>query len=607
MRDWHGTTMPQHRQPSSLVALCYLQVATDLVTTCRLLHLVGQDSTAALALTLARRKFRAHYLKNLPGSVRSRLIEEASRLISAPTPDGSSVAGPAPLYLLAILLAPDIHHLRVELCCYYGCSHQAALLKLLTTEGKGLESLELARSALLRLDRSLLHDALLQATALKQLILHNIARDSIMQVIGSACHNLSVLDVSYSRQVTDSGLRHLFLQFEIKDKCDENEKSSCPNIDTIVHPSISCGNRGWGRLRVLLRLFPWLRVNRDVDKKDKSFLLEYCERRNPLCDSLKVLDVANTGVTSTGILLALHHAPCLQSLGEYGHMGRALEILHRAWDATSSQEDSQESPNFNLTAARCHRTTKQRLQLIASACPFLQRLTISEPHHRPSDLQLLSSNLTTLHLHSLPVDESWISGLYSFFASEHGKLLQDLSLRFYPNEFTPPLNLSQIILPCNNLQIFTLDGGVIFWGRDNKELMKIPRLKHIQLGRTVSAKALSELLKRATELKIAHFYRCVDLQDHHLLKITQSAGTKDPAFHSTSLECFYIYETSCISIPTIISLLASSDYLSSIGNLSNWGLESEGLRWIHTTALENNLNLEFKSGSHWFCSRCFPQ
>ena len=59
-------------------------------------------------------------------------------------------------------------------------------------------------------------------------------------------------------------------------------------------------------------------------------LLQYCERRTLLCRTLVTLDVANTGVTSGGVLLALHHVPALQSLGEYAHTGRALEVLERA-------------------------------------------------------------------------------------------------------------------------------------------------------------------------------------------------------------------------------------------------------------------------------------
>jgi len=63
----------------------------------------------------------------------------------------SMVADDVPLYLLNVMLDADIRQLRVQLCCYYGCSHQTALLKLLAAEARGLTSLELVRPTLLRL------------------------------------------------------------------------------------------------------------------------------------------------------------------------------------------------------------------------------------------------------------------------------------------------------------------------------------------------------------------------------------------------------------------------------------------------------------------------
>jgi hypothetical protein len=77
-------------------------------------------------LSLTRKILRPLYLSTLPGSIRTELLKEASRLLSSPPPDGSSSpgAGPAPLYLLTLLLAPDVKALKIELCCYYGCSHQ---------------------------------------------------------------------------------------------------------------------------------------------------------------------------------------------------------------------------------------------------------------------------------------------------------------------------------------------------------------------------------------------------------------------------------------------------------------------------------------------------
>ncbi|XP_063231260.1 uncharacterized protein LOC134535857 [Bacillus rossius redtenbacheri] len=625
--------MSPHHQPLQLLTLCHNQVATNLVSTCRLLQLVAQDSSAVHALNLAKKKFRPLYFYSLPGAIRSQLIEQVSQRLSAPARDGSAAgAGPAPLYLLALLLGPDVKRLRVELCCYYGCSHQAALLRFLTTEGSGLETLELARSALLRLDRRLLQNALVSATSLRHLILRNIASDAVLQVVGTACPNLVALDVSNSRQVTDTGMRYLLLQVELRDKappmCTSSpmHEGNCMSIQTLGFNVASsngggCGGRGWGRLRTLLKLFPWLRINRENDGKikDRSFLLEYCELKNALCATLRVLNIANTGVTSAGVLLVLHHVPEIQSLGEYGHMGRALEILDRAWAASANPGESSKSPTFRLTCARSQRTTNRRIELISSACPALEKLTIFEPQHSPAALQKFPTTLTVLHLINIPSDSEWINGMYSYLSSLHGHNLQELTLRFSPLDKFASLDLSQVLCSCPNLQTLIGDGADVDWTPNHSHVLftKLASLRDVQLGRTVTARALTALLKRAPALRIAHFYSCPDLVDDHLNDLVTSADlpaattTCQHGHHTdtpllTNLECFYIYEAPHVTVRAVGNLLAKCDQLVKIGNLGNWGLDCEGVRWIHSTVIENNLNLEINMGSHWYCSSCFP-
>lgn len=146
--------MPQHKQPKTLVSLCHTALACELVSLCRMLQNLAQETSPTHALSIAHARLRPLWITSLPGHIRSQLLQEGAALLGTPVPDtGTMGAGPVPLYLLSLLLAPDIYKLRVELCCYYGCSHQAALLKLLAVQGKGLESLQLARSALLRLGK----------------------------------------------------------------------------------------------------------------------------------------------------------------------------------------------------------------------------------------------------------------------------------------------------------------------------------------------------------------------------------------------------------------------------------------------------------------------
>nr|CAD7613256.1 unnamed protein product [Timema genevievae] len=600
--------MPQHRQPVALLALCHAQVTTDLVATCRLLQLLAQDSTVTHALALARRHLRPRYCCFLPGRIRSQLIDEVSQRLAAPAPDGSAPGA-----------ASDVCRLRVELCCYYGCSHQTALLNLLVTEGAGLEELELARSALLRLDKTLLCSALIRATALRRLTLRNIAADAILQVVGQACPILEELDISHSRQVTDAGLRSLFLQVELRDKLMPMTppEGSSHRHSGLREPGTTC--RGWGRLKILLRLFPWLRRDNDTKTKDQSFLLEYCEENNPLCKTLKLLNVANTSVTSAGILLVLHHVSGLQSLGDYGHMGRTLEIMDRARVASRNTNDH---PRFKLTSARSQHTTHHRLELLARDCPELEHLTVFEPHHSASSLLLFPASLSTLHLLHVPPDSTWVSDLYCYLATPQGGNICDLTIRFAPGETFVSLDLGQIVRSCPNLCILCEDGADIDWNEDGiPESFSLTKLWSVQLGRTVSAKALTELIRRSPHLRLAHFFSCPDLTDNHVIQLATNYGLKsqpcdevDPCRQAkgakkllpSELECFYIYEAPRATSAAVISLLASCDSLVRTGNLTNWGLTCDGLRWIYTTVLANNLELEVNTGSHWFYSQCFP-
>lgn len=97
------------------------------------------------------------------------------------------------------------------------------------------------------LDQNLLQSALQSATSLRQLILHNIASDSILGVIGRSCPNLTHLDVAHSRQVTDAGMRQLFLQIELRDK---NPLASKYSHSLARRNPLSA----WSRLRNLFRL-----------------------------------------------------------------------------------------------------------------------------------------------------------------------------------------------------------------------------------------------------------------------------------------------------------------------------------------------------------------
>ncbi|KAL1461949.1 hypothetical protein WDU94_013811, partial [Cyamophila willieti] len=217
-------------------------------------------------------------------------------------------------------------------------------------------------------DRNLLHTALVAAPNLKCLRLRNIATDGILEVIGVACPNLTVLDVSHSRQVTNAGIRQLLFQVELKDK------ASCRKLSTVSQARKKL--TGWSRIKHFARSFHDRLLNKGdyAHKEFAPLLLEYCEKRTPMCRTLRVLNIANTGVNGEGIIMALNNVPSLESLGEYCHIGRAMEII----------DDSHiDNLRFDLKTVRCSRTTLRRLQLISKLCPKLDKITINEPNHSP--------------------------------------------------------------------------------------------------------------------------------------------------------------------------------------------------------------------------------
>lgn len=149
--------MPCRYQPGSLLSLSEDRVVSDLVQTCYQMHeLARQNGFASPSQTFAfaRHRIRPFWAATVPALVRRQLLTKCMAVLSGAIREGHSVSAAAdnvPLYLLGVMLDGDVRQLRVQLCCYYGCSHQTALLKLLAQEARGLESLELVRPTLLRL------------------------------------------------------------------------------------------------------------------------------------------------------------------------------------------------------------------------------------------------------------------------------------------------------------------------------------------------------------------------------------------------------------------------------------------------------------------------
>ncbi|XP_011496459.1 PREDICTED: uncharacterized protein LOC105361067 [Ceratosolen solmsi marchali] len=584
--------MPGHRQPNSLEGLSLGRVCQLLDGTCRRLQVLSQESSASQVLAYAKQTIRPYYANSLTARLRSQVIEETSRMLYGPSTDGSNlISGPAPLYLLALLLGHDIKKLKVNLCCYYGCSHQTSLLKLLATEGIGLESLELARSALLRLDCKLLRSALVNMKNLQRLTLRNIASDAVLQVVGKSCPKLVILDVACSRQVTDAGLKQLLLHVEFRDRVPHQANQEATS---------------WSRLKSLLTK---LKVRGPKsEKRDKQVLLDHCESRNLLCDSLKVLNVANTGVTSAGVLLALMNVPQLESLAEYSHMGRVVEIMNRGVIDFKTP--------FSLTQARSCRTTPARLELLAQACPRVEKLHIAEPHHPPEALRLFPY-VTSLSVYGIPVQKEWLEGFYGYLKT-NGHTLKELDMRIAQSEVPLDIDLKEIFFSCANLRSFVKDGSNVIWST-GPDPPTLKYLKRVQVGRMVSALAITKILSLAPCLTALHVHSCFDLTNEQLERLLSEPARANKSCASTlkrsevvtqsnslvrNLECFYIYEASKVSASTVLNMFKSCGKLKRIGNLANWGLDCEGVRTLRNTLAMANLDVDLCPGSHWFWNDC---
>lgn len=571
--------MPGHRQPNSLVVLSLGRVCEQLDGTCRRLQLLSQRSTAAQALAFAKRVIRPYYVNALPTHLRCRVIEETSRMLCLPLPEESHVVfEPALLFLLSLLLDRDIKRLKIQLCCYYGCSYQTSLLELLASEGTGVESLHLFRYSLLRMDCNLLRSALSNMKNLTVLTLRNIANDAMLRIVGKTCPKLVILDVACSREVTDAGLKQLLLHVEFRDKMFSAPTRDCTN---------------WTRFKRLL--VRWKMSNSRSEKRRKrNVLLEYYESRNPLCDTLRVLNIADTCVTEAGVSLALLNITQLESLAEYKYIGHVVETV----DINRSL--------LNLTEATSCETTPVQLKLLAQLCPKMKKLSISEPRYYPALLSVFPS-LTSLNMHDIPATKEWLENLYSYLRA-HGQNLRELGLRLTEERKSHlQVDLKNILSSCPNLHTLVNDGAKVVW-TEGSDPPSLRHLRRIQLGHTVDALTITKVFSLAPELTALHVHSCFDLTDRHLEKLLEPAIKADDGEKSSergsalsNLTYFYIHEASKVSAIAVLNMINSYKRLRQIGNLANWVLDYEN---VAITVARANLNVDLCSEPHWNWDNC---
>lgn len=577
--------MPEHRQPNSLKGISLGRVCQQLVEICQRLHVISQRSSTAQMLVLAKQTIRSYYMNELPIHLRSQVIEGTLRILnSSPVIGLTLISAPAAIYVLDLLLNNDVKQLKIKLCCYYGCSHQTSLLKLLALEGIGLKSLDLSRSSLLSLDCELLHSALLNMKNLSNLSLRNIANDAVLGVIGKSCPRLVILDVACSKQVTNVGLRQLLFQKELRTK---------------VRSISSQKYTSWSRFKRLFSIWKLKSFGSKRFHSEEIFPFVEYQNRNLLCDTLRVLNVADTAVTSVGVLFALMQIPKLESLAEYNHMEHVAEITHRVIDFKVP---------FNLTEARSCKTTPFNIKLLAQVCPKIKKLHIYEPCHSPDTLCLFPS-ITSLSVHNVLPEKEWLNGFYNYFRI-NGQSLSELNIQMKESQNFLEVDLKEILSNCPNLQILIKTGSNIVWTKGH-DPPSFKYLKQIQLGHTVKALVITKILLLAPELMTLHIHSCLDLTNEHLeeiikpsIKYRSNQVLDDYDDYLQNLRCFYIAKASKVSATVMLNMLHSYKRLKWLGNLANWDLDSEDVELLQKTINRENTNVDLCSDSHWYWNNC---
>ncbi len=333
---------------------------------------------------------------------------------------------------------------------------------------------------------------------------------------------------------------------------------------------------------------------RDPTAKELMTILEYCELRNNLCSTLKYLNIANTGVTNAGILLAILHVPGLESLGEYCHIGRALELLE------------QTVPNicdhfFQLKCVNSSRTSQHGLELISERFPELRKLKITEPLFLPKSLFIVPNSVVSLNLQSIPSTDQWLQSIFEYLSGSQGQALEELSLRFFPGDVLPAIDLNEFLPNCRNLRTLNLDGAHINWESEKPSVPAMEYLQKVQLGKVITTGAVQKILKHCPALQIVHIYSC-----NHLA-VDDIFDSKDRSrIQNSQIECFYMYETTCLTKDALQKIIDTLPNLKRIGNIRSCGLGTEDIQSLAAWIARNNFDVKLLAGSHWFSSSCFP-
>ena len=580
------------------------------------------------ALALVRLKARPFLMDQLPVMMRSSLLMDTADYILRRSLVCGSDYGKAILFLLYLLLSKEVKKLRITLCCYYGCRDMDAVLRCIKKNGASLEHLELSRSSLLRMDPLLFRNVLTSASNLTSLVVKNITSDAMLKLIGAHCRRLEFLVVSNSKQISDAGIEALCGQVHIRDRrLEDKVKAEVVPFQMVPEMPVNedfggADSPGFaGNLRNAFKTFfedisSCISAGIDEEEPNRECLVEIKQVLHPLCNTLRVLDITDTSVTSTALISVLKKVNKLQTFGEFclsDHFLRSLSHL------TATQREK----SCRFTCIHARKVTQHGMSALILAMPRLDSFNCWDPQFDLAEL-VAFKDLTSLSLYRMTYSDATMSAIMSFLEDEGVReRLEKLCLEFvayegyYHGGFRrvndSSFDLSSVISKCQRLKIFNLefkDNSVPSpqLGFDQVELPYVSQanrlgfpglstLVHVQLGQVVLNETVATILKHCSRLKHFHCNICPGLSDRDLSKY---------CYHKSciNLECFYIYEAPQLTFSAFQILVDAFPSLKGFGNLTRWALGCEGIRQVTQTITENNFNVEVLTGSHWFSGNC---
>jgi len=632
--------MVRHKEPGSLFATTQKWVSRYIGD--RLVN-SGYDTPSQQTLNIVRSKLRPYFIEYLPASLRATLLEETgAHLLEKSLAAGVDCDyGKSVLHLLYLLLSPDVRKLKVTLCCYYGCRDLESVLRCIKKNGVSLEYLELARSSLLRMDPLQFRNVLTSATKLTTLVVRNICSDAMLKLIGAHCTTLQVLIIANSKQVTDFGIESLCCRVSIKDKVDGDvsdkgdgllglsrqtgERMGEETFKLVQHPlllheefsrsvdSLGCvGFSTWRAFRNRFQTCLKQGSTGGYGSGQHEVLVEVKQVLQPICLSLRTLDITDTSITNVGLHMLCRKIQNLNSLGEYSISDSFLRSL---CVVSSLQMDK-----FPLLSLHARKVSYTGMYNLVHVFGNIKSLTCWEPMFDIWDLSYLPI-LRHLTLIRVRYSEPVLSSIIHYFENCKGaKHLEKICLEFIvqdqdsqdiPVLYIPEVDVSKIFHRCEALKVFIIEfkdslqatpslGYSSYNNPRNVMRACFQSLAHVQFGQMVQNSVVSVILGNCPNLVNFHANHCPDLGDSNLSEALpiEKAGSRG------KLRCFYIYEAPLLTENSFYTILEAFPNLSQFGNLSRWRVNCEGIQQIVRSIRDTNLEVEILCGSHWFQSSC---